>query len=202
MPMETLVKESSVLYQQDNLTFPIQEASAVVCQRNLSEAMIAEAKSLLANSTFEGIKKTGSIDELQQFLAQNLAESPHLLTDSIQLLQAFAQTVPTNDVRLAFMTVRNSMCKKLHTDITDYRLLCTYQGVGTEFVDAKNVSKNTDSIAASQIESLTEGDVILFRGAMSADDSHPPLLHKSPAVNDPSEHRLLLRLDTNMTAWG
>ncbi|MGB0521735.1 MAG: DUF1826 domain-containing protein [Flammeovirgaceae bacterium] len=198
--MKSLLKESVVVANDIQLLSTIQEASAVICQRELPQEMVEEAAKLLNDPDFEGIRALGTREELIQEL-EELAHYPAIQADIVHLLSLFFSAVGTESVRFAFIPVRNGMCRKFHTDVTDYRLLCTYKGVGTEIIRPENSIPGSDLFEQMSAESLKEGEVLLFRGALSATEEYPPLLHKSPAVNHPTDHRLLLRLDTNMTAW-
>lgn len=200
--MEKLVEETVISGNTLDTIAAIREASAAVCKRKIAPALQAEAEALLMDADFQQLKHTGTFDELSGFIQQSLKDSyPTISKDVTTLLGLFFELVPTESVRLSFAAVRNGMCKKFHTDITDYRLLCTYKGVGTEFVRSEALAENAKTINKSDIESLNAGEVILFRGALSATEECPPLLHKSPAVETEEEHRLLLRLDTNTTVW-
>ncbi|MFT5915233.1 MAG: hypothetical protein ACI81T_001733 [Bacteroidia bacterium] len=179
----------------------IRESSAVVCERNISQLLRIEIEYLMSDSYFDDIKISGTFKELKQSLESMLSKWPCLSEDIIQLLQLFFENTATDSVRLSFFTLQSGMCRKFHTDVTDYRLLCTYRGVGTDFVSPAAQPKSPKEINESNVQSLTEGDVLLFRGAMSATEEFPPLLHKSPEVTTPKEHRLVLRLDTNTTVW-
>lgn len=199
--METLLQNSVAFGDHISSICAIREASAVICQRNMPLIMKVEANDLITNPSFQGIKHTGAFDELSELLKQELAQWPSILGDILELLHQFFVVVPTFRARLSFVAVRNGMCKKFHTDVTDYRLLCTYRGAGTQFIRPEKLSANTKKVSRSDVEFIKEGEVILFRGGMSATEEYPPLLHRSPEVHHPVEHRLLLRLDTNMTAW-
>ena len=193
---------SPIVTQNDFLNLnAIQEATAVICQRELSTVLKEEAQKVLQHDAFEGIRQSGNLPALKELLGKELSNYPHLLADTIRLLEQFFETVQPDEVRLGFLPVRNGMCRKFHTDITDFRLLCTYQGAGTDYILPEKVSEHTKDYATIPFESVNTGDVILFRGAAEATDTCPPLLHKSPSVQGEQEHRLLLRLDTNHTVW-
>jgi hypothetical protein len=50
---------------------------------------------------------------------------------------------------------------------------------------------------AETFEQVKVGEVIIFRGLLSASNTLPALLHKSPPAKQLNIKRLLLRLDTN-----
>lgn len=199
--MNKQLKEFVAIRNSTDSMSAIKESSAVVCQRRISQLLRIETEYLLDDTSFEDIRISGTFEELKQSLKSTLSKFPCLSEDITQLLRLFLQNTSTDNARVSLFTLQNGMCRKFHTDVTDYRLLCTYKGVGTEFVNSATQLKSPKEINESDVQYLTEGDVILFRGAMSATEEFPPLLHKSPEVNTPEEHRLVLRIDTNTTVW-
>jgi hypothetical protein len=89
-------------------------------------------------------------------------------------------------VRLRLEHVADDACRQFHVDSVGLRLLCTYAGLGTEWIGADGTSRR-----------LSVGDVAVFKGSKFP-DSAPRILHRSPPV----EHlprwrrsRLLLCID-------
>ncbi|MBS0559920.1 MAG: DUF1826 domain-containing protein [Proteobacteria bacterium] len=89
-------------------------------------------------------------------------------------------------VRLRLEHVTDDACRQFHIDSVELRLLCTYAGVGTEWIAADGTSRR-----------LSVGDVAVLKGSKFPDTA-PRILHRSPPV----EHlprwrrsRLLLCID-------
>ncbi|NJO03740.1 MAG: DUF1826 domain-containing protein [Bacteroidia bacterium] len=90
---------------------------------------------------------------------------------------------------------------QFHTDVMDYRLLCSYYGIGTYWVAPSDAPEPGTEPDKGAVQVLPLGDVMLFRGALSATDRLPALLHKSPPAQQLGLRRLLLRLDTPAKHW-
>jgi hypothetical protein len=174
-------------------------ASAAIWQRALRPNLASDVARLLA-SPFKELKITAGQAGLASELAPALSAYPALLADVLDLVGQFTGLTQTSEVRLWLAAVNSDMCRKFHTDITDFRLLCTYAGSGTYYVRPGHAPAKGQELGPAQVEQLRPGEVMIFRGAMAATDKCPPLLHRSPPAQGGS--RLLLRLDTNGNqAW-
>lgn len=130
--------------------------------------------------------------------------SPAFLQDISGLIQVFLNITASEEVKLMLKTIDNDMCRKFHTDVNDLRLLCTYDGPGTLWIpDAclQNVRiedheciERTPEIR-DNIQQTATGDVIILKGALYPDAN--PILHRSPAITEDGQRRLLLRLDSS-----
>lgn len=58
-----------------------------------------------------------------------------LLTDICQLVQLYADLMDCPQVGLRLEVLTQAMCPKFHVDRTGIRLLCTYTGPGTEWLE-------------------------------------------------------------------
>ncbi|MCU0444523.1 MAG: DUF1826 domain-containing protein [Microscillaceae bacterium] len=182
----------------------IHEASAVIWQRNLSAKLQTDITQLLNQADFSKIYFKESVADViwQLFDNQILRQLPDLQADIIQLVEQFAKITQATQIRFELSAISSDMCRKFHTDVTDYRLLCSYAGVGTYFVAPEDLSgKLTDNPPSELIQQTALGEVLIFRGAMAATAESPALLHKSPPAQQLGIKRLLLRLDTEGMDW-
>jgi hypothetical protein len=97
---------------------------------------------------------------------------------------------PEVDVRLECIT--GDACRKFHADWVTVRLITTYQGRGTEWLELEDAAALADgaSIAQLPVRSLVAGDVALLKGRLWADDR--ALVHRSPPIAGTGERRLVL----------
>ena len=132
-------------------------------------------------------------------LAQDIA----LLGDMLgELLDA-----PTIGIRLE--VIRQAMCPRLHVDHVGIRLLCTYRGNGTEWVDSSSVDRRFLGAAGAgkpdessgllspghRIESIPPFSVALLKGSLWQGNAGGGIVHRSPPVAQPP--RVLLALDAS-----
>lgn len=97
--------------------------------------------------------------------------------DIRRLVQHFCTALGETELRLVVGPVLNDRCRKFHVDYLRMRMLCTYVGPGTEWVDdpfvRRDVLKTDDDGLATNVQIVPEsdkvqranaGDVLWIRG--------------------------------------
>ncbi|TVR78486.1 MAG: DUF1826 domain-containing protein [Chitinophagaceae bacterium] len=187
-----------------NLSF-FGEHGLFIQNRELDTIFKLEVQEFMKKNPDTDFNFSGNIEEILSVLnSQTVFSAFPLLTDDIcQQLLVFSHLTSAENFNLRLQIVKNNKCKKFHTDITDYRMLCTYKGPATIYLDPENM------ITESQIENpspdiiryANQGDVMIFAGALAEGDL-TPVYHKSPEVSDEDSYRLLLKIDTNtISKW-
>jgi len=87
------------------------------------------------------IRVNGDIDKIVQTIENNLKEFDLLKSDLISLLHLFKDITKANRYKVLLATVNTNMCRRFHTDINDLRMLCTYSGPGTLWLEDDNVNR-------------------------------------------------------------
>lgn len=128
-------------------------------------------------------------------LAKN--EMRDLLVDDIDdLVGAFANITRSDLVDVRLERVDNDACWKFHRDMVEARLVTTYRGPATEWVQmayaerAIDEQKNFDG----PLERLDAHDVALFKGSCAGPNSG--VVHRSPPISGTGQTRLFLSLNT------
>lgn len=160
-------------------------------------------------SGFRQTLSPGQVPDLRQLpggagrdaLTQDLA----LLTDMLgELLDA-----PTIGLRLE--VVRQAMCPRLHVDRVGIRMLCTYRGPGTEWVEEAAVDRRFLGAASGgqpdessgllhpghRIEHIPPYTVALLKGSLWQGNSGRGIVHRSPKVPEQQGPRILVALDAD-----
>lgn len=135
-----------------------------------------------------------------------VADRPLWAADIQPLVTTFARLAGAHVVRATLETVTGSGCRKFHVDHIGLRLLCTYDGAGTEWVPDEFVCRSmlaigdNDDIVADRdaIESLACGDVGLFKGEAWPGNAGKGIVHRSPPEPEGGHRRVLLCLDAGM----
>lgn len=130
------------------------------------------------------LKRIVGIDTVQSDIAAALPEAPGkaaLLTDITLLCQMFSCLMDCQQLGLRLETLQRPMCPKFHTDHLVCRLVCTYLGPGTEWLDAADNVAHASSFA-----------VTLLKGSGWEGNEQQAIVHRSPAAELP---RVLLTLD-------
>ena len=90
------------------------------------------------------------------------------------------------------------MCPRWHVDRVPIRMLCTYAGPGTEWLENQGVDKRTLSnqeLVDSPCQRASLGEVVILKGALWQGNEGLGAIHRSPAITSDEKQRMLLTLD-------
>jgi len=115
--------------------------------------------------------------------------------DMTMLARAFAKIVGAARVAIRLDVVETDACRRFHADYVTARLICTYIGPGTQWLDAADAAALGEGVAVGRLTicSLSTGDVGIFKGRTWSPDA--PIVHRSPPIVATGERRLLLVID-------
>lgn len=170
--------------------------SAVVMTRTLSQKL----QSLLAPATarsFPSFTLNGDAEAIRHKLMMAMDTSRNdtagmqaLSADILMLLDGFAGLVGNEtSLVLSLRSIPNDACEQFHEDILALRLIVTYRGATTEWINPA-----APASAHMAFESAKTGDILVFRGSIYATREAPALTHRSPAVSNLNEWRLVLSM--------
>ena len=114
------------------------------------------------------------------------ARAMPLRADIEMLGSLFATITGRDSVRFRLEHVTDNACRKHHVDAVRLRLLCTYAGLGTEWLQPGGSSRR-----------MAPFHVGIFKGGSSPDQA-PRVLHRSPPIEHlppGRQSRLLLCID-------
>jgi hypothetical protein len=134
--------------------------------------------------------------------------SSALSEDMASLTEMFCDLFDVGRAGLRLAVLDRAMCPKFHVDRVPCRLVCTYQGVATEWLPHAAVDRTklgpqpswTSDLKAglfrreSDIQRLDCGDVALLKGELWEGNTNAGLVHRSPGVAAEA-CRLLFSLD-------
>lgn len=135
------------------------------------------------------------------------------LADDLALLaEILGELLAADHVGLRLEVVDQAMCPRLHVDRVGIRLLCTYRGPGTEWVDDSGIDRRLLGAAAAgkpdecsglllsghRIERLAPFSVALLKGQHWQGNGDRGIVHRSPPVTPACAPRILVALDA---AW-
>lgn len=195
-------KEAFVLesIHQEEVNIAIYERD-IAQLKNEIDALLGQGIVFKASGTFDSI-----VNEMLSVL--DPAKFGLLIEDMKRMLIHFKNIMQIEQFRFLLAKVDSNMCKKLHTDINDVRLLCTYSGPGTVWLSDDNVDRKALSdfnenasiaIDENKVQQAKTGAVVLLKGAIYPNESTRAIVHRSPTIEESGEQRLLLRIDTNET---
>ncbi len=144
--------------------------------------------------------------------AHGLPDSP--LADAVRadvagLQELFADLIgcPAMGVRLELIS--RAMCPRFHVDKVGLRLLCTYRGAATEWLDDRAADRGKPGAGADWPADPSSGpgqdaagilqaapfDLVLLKGCAWPGNERRGAIHRSPAVTADEAPRVLLAID-------
>ncbi|KPP93195.1 DUF1826 domain-containing protein [Erythrobacter sp. HL-111] len=135
-------------------------------------------------------------DRFAQALARNGFAAPHLhraLTDDVSLLAGlFCSALGIERLELRLEVVTSDSCRKFHADYVVARLITTYVGPGTQWLESADAARLREGGEPRRINRMAAGDVGIFKGRLA---SEHPAIHRSPPIATSPGPRLLLVLN-------
>ncbi|MEJ2630706.1 MAG: DUF1826 domain-containing protein [Acidihalobacter sp.] len=99
---------------------------------------------------------------------------------------------------LRLARVGRAMCPGWHVDRVGIRLVCTYQGSGTQWLDDQNIDRRDLSPGRMKENAFIEassGEIVLLKGALWQDNNTFGAIHRSPGLRSSASLRTLITLD-------
>jgi len=127
--------------------------------------------------------------ELDKSGLADCIEREELIEDVLQLSRLFHELLPSPSLEIRLEVVTGNACWKFHRDYVEMRLISTYSGRGTQWIDEPDAERLANGQKPQSINELALGDVGLFKGRLGTDQ---PVIHRSPPIEGTGETRLLL----------
>jgi hypothetical protein len=122
-----------------------------------------------------------------------------LIADIQELATLYSEYASTHFIRLMLESLHSVPCPKFHRDNVSLRLVCTYTGSGTEWLENSNVNAHPDCCGGSlvldpsRIMQLKPFEVALLKGKCWPDNK-TGIFHRSPPVVA-GQSRLIVKMD-------
>ncbi len=161
---------------------------------------IWERPSVLPVGSLDGfgpIQMTTPVDRTHASVTEAFTQQPQaawhadIAADIAALAASFGAIMTLSHVMIRLERVVGDACKRWHADYVSVRLICTYRGSGTQWIE-RSVER-TDAPAVDTPQSLSVGAVGLFKGRILGGEQ--AIIHRSPPIAGTGEERLLLVID-------
>ncbi|THF30853.1 DUF1826 domain-containing protein [Pseudomonas atacamensis] len=122
------------------------------------------------------------------------------VSDLKWLISAFACLLGARRIGVRLRVLDKAMCPRFHVDQVPVRLITTYAGIGSQWLEEGAMDRlqlgqaDAEPQGAASIRQLNSGDVALLKGEKWHGNEGFGLIHRSPQPA-PGERRLLLTLD-------
>lgn len=135
-------------------------------------------------------------------LRERLPAHPALAADIAWLVKLYRDLLGCPALGLRLEVLERAMCPGWHVDHTGIRLLCSYRGPGTEWLDDRGIDRRrlrTDSAGRPASGAAHSGDLCLLKGSAWQGNQGQGVIHRSPTPTPGSGPRILLALDALWT---
>ena len=155
----------------------------------------------LVEGTPQDLRFTCDVAGLPALLAKGLAQGSYggspalhraLIEDAARLAELFCAAMGLAKLELRLEVVRTDSCRKFHADYVTARLITTYVGEGTDWLDEDDAARVAAGETPLQINRLGPFDIGLFKGKLATER---PAIHRSPPIAGTGAVRLLLVLN-------
>jgi hypothetical protein len=174
------------------------------------EPVIADWLEMHADDLGSGFRQTlapGQTPDLGRLPAGSGRDA--LAVDLALLAEMLGELLDAPTIGLRLEVVRQAMCPRLHVDRVGIRMLCTYRGPGTEWVEAASVDRRFLGAASGgkpdessgllqaghRIKAIPPYTVALLKGSLWQGNDGRGIVHRSPAVHETQAPRVLVALD-------
>lgn len=131
-----------------------------------------------------------------------------LIEDISLIAELYFDLLGCEEIALRLEALNGTMCPRFHVDRTGIRLICTYCGRGTEWINDQWVDRDklgpgslglADDVSGlfdkrTRIEAAEAFEIVLFKGARWQGNERKGAIHRSPAV-PAGASRVLLVMD-------
>lgn len=180
-------------------------------QRTLPTEVSDCAALLVQHPSLWAFRESVSLSNVAQALARGIPEicdRQALIDDIEQLTDAYCCLFECEEVGLRIEVVDRASCPRFHVDHVLCRLVTTYHGPATQWLEHQHVDRSKLGrgnkglpddqsgliLTNGRVQSLNTGDVVLLKGEKWPLNEGGGLVHRSPSIEAPAR-RLVLTLD-------
>jgi hypothetical protein len=176
---------------------------------NITQYLDAVAPKLASGFKYEvSAGQATSSKLLADYVLPNQAGRDAFLADLDCLSDLYFGLIGCPQVGLRIEVLNTAMCPKFHVDKTGIRLLCTYQGQGTQWLDDEYADRTKLGMASGKLDDSQSGLILnpqavqevpafaiaLLKGSLWQGNHMHGIIHRSPAVLG-NQLRIMLAID-------
>ncbi|WP_200804712.1 DUF1826 domain-containing protein [Ferrimonas marina] len=121
-----------------------------------------------------------------------------LLDDLALLRDILCELLGSEAAGMRLARLGHAMCPGWHVDKVGIRLVCTYQGPGTQWLEDQNVDRGqlrSEQVRNGRAVEATPGEIVLLKGAIWQGNQGYGAIHRSPELTVNAPLRTLVTLD-------
>lgn len=179
-----------------------------------TDSLISQYLALVAPKVGNGFKYVVRAGQAvsTQLLADNTLPDQigrdTFLAELDHLSELYTDLIGCPNIGVRLEVLNSAMCPRFHVDKTGIRLLCTYLGQGTQWLDDIYADRSKLGLASANIDDSDSGlildpkgvhqaqrfAVVLLKGSMWQGNGTRGIIHRSPPVLD-NKLRVMLAID-------
>ncbi|MFI3217631.1 MAG: DUF1826 domain-containing protein [Methylococcales bacterium] len=189
------------------------EINLCVVERNISSEIETFVKHLLSAAHAINVIETINVQSFNThtLLPQHLHLQGYeaFCADIAQVIDMFSHLFELEAIGLRLGMLDKAMCPRFHIDHVPCRLVCTYGGIGTQwledaYVDRSKLGSRSGGLSDEQSGLILDADAIgtmpnhaigLLKGTRWEGNEQHGAVHRSPHTQPEFPRRLLLTLD-------
>lgn len=209
----SLAKQTANIWQENHALVQMPEKLDCIRKQHINLAIwqrpfdvtMQPVMRWLAAEPFE-LEYPVAVDDVSRTLHKNIVapleyeQSRYRLIADIQRLAIlFSNYASTHRIRLIVESVHEVPCPKFHQDNVSLRLICTYVGAGTQWLENSNVNTHADCCGGkivrdnSRIQQLKPFEVALMKGKIWQSNAMG-IYHRSPHL-EAGQPRFVVKMD-------
>ena len=203
-PSQCMGDEISIL---DGINSP--ETNLCIWQRSPSADISLELKNLTRPSWPDRRRATSRKSfstDIRKHLSAHGTEPSELeqfVLDLERIAERFFSISEGLDTKFRLYSTKKDDCRRFHVDHRHLRLICTYQGAGTEWLTNEQVDRDAYDAGLPNSSIIRFGEPSRFKRfwvGILKDDGYPGnaglgLMHRSPPASDSDGTRIVFCLD-------
>lgn len=184
-----------------------EETCMAVWQRSHSEALQANIQNALEATDWRDVRIAAPSNTIADAICEQYHLGDALKDDMILLADMLACLFDAEQIAIRLARAEQATCPRFHIDHIPARMITTYIGVGTEWLESRYVNRQflgrgnngkPDEQSGliqpgATIQQLRASDVALMKGEAWPNNEGLGFVHRSP--NPQGKHRLMLTLD-------
>ncbi|MEM7763076.1 MAG: DUF1826 domain-containing protein [Pseudomonadota bacterium] len=187
-----------------------QNVGLAVWHRKISSELQSAVDEALTKATPPNIAIALAPDDALGAVAEMLSTDKDnaLCRDVAELVEMFSYLFDAKRIGLRLAALDRAMCPRFHVDRIQCRMVTTYHGLATEWLQHRSVDRSHLGVgrpdrcdrsaglyqSEDDIQTLACGQVAILKGEEWPQNEGAGLVHRSPAVRN-GERRLFLSLD-------
>lgn len=180
-----------------------EELNMVIWEREISQEIKLYTEFLSKKDVFEINSTYSHLDSLFLKLpSKNHVGYGFFCQDIRFISELFKNILKSQNLKIQLSVVNKVQCPKFHVDFVKLRLLCTYTGHGSHYLENENVNRNELGLgvnskvpkSSDQVKEVSKFAVSILKGEAFKNNQGKGVVHRSPLIEE-NQKRVILKIE-------